>query len=106
MKPPVPSLTQVLALRRMATSNGIIQRIPGGFWISGNIVIKPNGSPESAPLQPLNEVWCDIQTVRAMERRGWIERLNELDEWRDPRRITDAGRAVIPPPEIPPAAAP
>jgi hypothetical protein len=36
-----------------------------------------------------------VQTVRAMEARGWLERvLLHPEERRDPRRLTEAGRAA------------
>jgi len=82
----------------MVAADGTVRRIPGGFWISGDIPLDARGSPSHAPGQPLSEVWSDVQTIRAMERRGWVERTNAfVEEFRDTRRITDAGRAVLSP---------
>jgi len=96
-----PSETQLAALQRMAAGDGTIHREKGGFWITGDIIIgwDTMGLPkfkgeEEGYLNP--RPWVDVRTVRAMETRGWVERTNTFpEEWRDVRRITDAGRALL-----------
>jgi hypothetical protein len=87
--------TQKLALQRAVAADGIIYRLPGGFWVSGTVRTR-NGAPVSEISQCCNEVWCDVRTVRALEKSGCVERCNLFpDEWRDSRYITDIGRSAI-----------
>jgi hypothetical protein len=77
-----PSSTQLKVLQRMVATNGIVYRISGGFWISG----------EFKNDRPVLDSWCDIRTIRAMEHRGWVCRTNAFpEEWRDNRKITPEG---------------
>lgn len=83
-----PSPTQVEMLKLMRT-DGPLRRLAGGFWVAGVRELNYNGAPVDSP-------WCDVRTVRAMEKRGWVERSGAFtEEWRDSRLLTDAGRAVI-----------
>lgn len=91
-----PSLAQRLALKRAAEADGVIRRTPGGFWISGNLSVGPDGTPRTEYTQKCSEAWCDIRTVRALENHGWVERSFVFPgEWRDSRKLTEAGRAVV-----------
>lgn len=82
------SATQLDTLRRMAADTGRIERTKGGFWITPNT---PPGDHGFA-----YKWWASVLTIRAMEKRGLIERTRELvEEWRDPRRITAAGLAEV-----------
>jgi RNA:NAD 2'-phosphotransferase (TPT1/KptA family)/GNAT superfamily N-acetyltransferase/ADP-ribose pyrophosphatase YjhB (NUDIX family) len=99
---PKPSPTQVAALQGMAAGDGTIHREKGGFWIWGDYIVGWDslglpifkGEEEGRHLEP--RPWVDIRTVRAMESRGWVKRTNKFpEEWRDNRKITDAGRALI-----------
>ena len=94
---PNPSETQSKALLRMIAGDGTAWRENGGFWVSSNDVLPYIRQEKSIPLDiPLNDIWCDVRTIRAMEKRGWVERTNKfLEEWRDIRRITAAGWAVV-----------
>lgn len=100
-----PSPAQLKALRRMDAwdCDGTVYRLPGGFWVSGKPAMysaSACNTKDDVPAVPLekecSDVWCDIRTVRAMEKNGWVERTGAFpEEWRDSRRITDAGRAII-----------
>jgi hypothetical protein len=90
-----PSPAQLKALQRMTAADGLIYRLPGGFWISGTVELK-NGAPVSSLEQSCSDVWCDVRTVRALEKNGFVERTNTFaEEWRDTRRVTAAGRSVL-----------
>lgn len=82
----------------MLTADGTVRRIQGGFWVSGDPLMRHSQSgvaPVIAHDQTCSDVWCDIRTIRAMEDRGWVERTNQFpQEWADVRRITEAGRMV------------
>ena len=88
-----PTETQLSALARMAAGDGTVWRVPGGFWISRKPdKVGSHGEPVSGETTTPS---CDIRTVRAMEKRGWVRRENVYpEEWRDTRRITDAGKTV------------
>ncbi len=75
-------------LKEMLSSSGHIFRTPGGFWVTD-----PSRNVETEPLvDNVRRTWCDVQTVRALERRGLIERVNQFpEEWRDTRKLTPAG---------------
>lgn len=90
-----PSPAQKSALKRMYEAGGEIHRLTGGFWVSGSQLIGFAGGPLLGEGQTCSDVWCDIRTVRALEKNGWAVRTNYYsEEWRDSRVITDAGRAV------------
>ena len=79
------SPAQIEVLRHIVENGGgpLIQR-GGGFWtLEGTKYADEPG-----------QVWTwstVIQTVRAMERKGLLERRGE-PEWLAPRYLTDAGR--------------
>lgn len=87
-----PSLTQAEALRRMAAANAPLARQPGGFWT----LKEASPSPWTPRPGGLERSWyIDIQTVRAMERKGLVERTNVWpEEWRDERQLTPTGREI------------
>ena len=81
----VPSATQREALIK-ARDDGPLKRIPGGFWVeqSHNGMIYQGGWYLGTP------------TIDACERRGWLEPCGDFEQiWRQSRRITDAGRAIL-----------
>jgi hypothetical protein len=81
------SPTQLEVLRRMAAEDGEIRRVPGGYWISGHPGVKNEPPPSHVKS-------CDIRTVRALERQGFIKRKRIFpEEWRDTRSLTEEGRA-------------
>lgn len=87
-----PSPTQLKVIQRALAADGKIRRIPGGFWISGTPEMKADGAPAIAFEQRCDDVWCDVRTIRAMEKRGWLRRTNEFaEEWRDTREVTPDG---------------
>jgi hypothetical protein len=94
-----PTDTQRKALQRMADTDGLIRRHTGGFWISGTPLMANLGGSYTPTIkvgQSCNDVWCDVRTVRVLERHGWAERTNSFpEEWRDVRRITDIGRRAL-----------
>ena len=79
---------QMKILRRMVATSGHIFRTPGGFWVTD-----PSRNVEDQPLvKNAARTWCDIRTVRALERQGLIERIHQYpEEWRDTRRLTVEG---------------
>lgn len=80
------SPTQQDALRHLAASpSGKLVRIPGGFW----------ATPETPLMARSIPKWnVTIQTVRAMESLGLLERREgAAPEWAADRFLTDAGRS-------------
>lgn len=87
-KKPTPSPEQIIVLCHMnLNSPPRICRLPGGFWTTHFTPLSPSGVP----------TWSTtIQTIRAMEKNGWLKRANVhsdklLDDWRDERELTEAG---------------
>lgn len=71
---------------RRLLGGAFLVRWPGGFWTV-------EGCEEAKPGVP---TWnTTIGTVRAMEKRGWLNRDKQTQEWRDPRRLTAGGRATL-----------
>jgi hypothetical protein len=96
--PLVPSPEQLGVLQKLLTSpRHRIVRLPGGFWttpddpMGGRVLAL--GRFDNGGSTPS---WhTGTQTVRAMERRGWLQRTNTYaEEWRDDRELTEAGRAA------------
>ena len=83
-----PSPTQRETLRRLAASESQrLERRQGGFWC-----LPETAERESGACGPVPEWSITVQTVRAMERAGWLARANRWpDEWRDARALTEAG---------------
>jgi hypothetical protein len=69
-----------------------IRRLPGGFWTtpSTHAAALTPGRFDKGALIP---TWyIGTQTIRAMEKRGWLRRVNvHAEEWRDERELTEAG---------------
>ena len=86
-KEPEPSAPQALALFRMNEYRSPLIRLPGGFWTVKRM------KAEKVPGVGFVPLWhVGVSTVRAMEKRGWLRRLNEYpQEWRDTRAITVEG---------------
>lgn len=93
-----PSAEQLATLRRMSQDPaGRLIRLSGGFWTTPSTPIKgkSTGSRFYAPTD-IPEWNTTVQTVRAMEKRGWVRRTNtHAEEWRDEREMTDEGRALV-----------
>jgi len=72
------SPTQALTIERMR-AGGELARVAGGFWCTADTARDYRGVP----------VWSvNIQTVRALERLGLVERCNRFPEdWKDSRRL-------------------
>jgi hypothetical protein len=87
-----PSPEQIETLRAMAEhSTGRIERVPGGWWaIPGYSMVDRLGVGSSP------SGWSTaVQTIRALERRGWVQRAHRYtEEWKDDRELTVEGRAV------------
>ena len=85
---------QRVVLEHMKDGKPII-RFPGGFWI----VDTPAGKDKwGVPLDAKGgTLWhTGVQTIRAMEKRGWIQRTNKWpEEWRDERTITNEGLTAL-----------
>jgi hypothetical protein len=93
-KPKPPSGEQIKVLQKMVT-NGRLFRMPGGFWtvtgVQNTFQKLDHGGTYLSPEWSTGTV-----TVRAMEKRGWIQRANvHPEDWRDEREVTEAGRAVL-----------
>ena len=86
-----PSTEQIETLRRMRQDpTGRLVRLPGGFWSTPSTPRARNDRGYDVP-----EWSTAVQTVRAMEARGWVARTNaHAEDWRDDREITDAGRLL------------
>jgi hypothetical protein len=85
-----PTETQAEVLRRLAAiPGGRLIREQGGFWTTPNC---PRG-PYLGGRAP--EWSVNVQTVRAMERRGWLARASAGPEWGADRVITEAGLEAV-----------
>jgi hypothetical protein len=83
------SVEQAEVLRRLGAGSGRLIRIHGGFWSTPETPMKPDRK-EKVP-----QWWTSVQTIRAMERKGWLARAGKLpEEWKDDRVLTDAGKAL------------
>lgn len=90
----IDALTNIqrLALIRAATSDGRIFRLMGGFWISRGVEIDQHGLPVRPFGKNRWEVWCEWGTIKALEKRGYLQRTKEQQaEWGDTRTLTRAG---------------
>jgi len=68
---------------------GEILRIPGGFWVTKDVILRPGGVPA------LGQFYTEIRTVRCLERAGYLERINlYTDEWRDTRKLINEQQPV------------
>ena len=87
MKAVKPSPEQAEVLKRILSS-GSIERWPGGFWTTP-------GQSFVLRYHPAVEIpaWSTtLQTVQAMEKRGWLVRVHKYaDAWRDDRVLTALG---------------
>jgi len=89
-----PTATQQLALGLAAQSaSGTIVSCGGGYWVAGDTSLMDRQAVyRGAGKLP----WVPTTTVYACERAGWFVRCNPaLPRHEDPRRLTDAGRAVL-----------
>jgi hypothetical protein len=76
------SPTQRAMIAHVKEHGGKIIRKPGGFWHAEGAPMDAKGIPEK---------WVQIQTVRALERKGVLERTNEHpEEWKDSRRLVES----------------
>lgn len=82
-----PAMLDVL--RRLCNGERLY-RWPGGFWATRPA---PEGWSYSRDGWPRGEWHTGAGTIRALERRGLLERcFADPREWRDHRQITEAGR--------------
>lgn len=88
-KKTVPTDTQLQVLLRAVKENAPLERRAGGFWTTSGTPAKDDHSLD-VPLW-----WVSVQTIQAMEKRGWLRRTNRFPEsWRDDREVTEEGRMV------------
>jgi hypothetical protein len=74
-------------------AEGILVRWGGGWWALPNEHVERKSWPTGDDI-PMRST--GIQTLRGLEKHGLAERVNcGTSEWRDPRRITPAGRAAL-----------
>jgi hypothetical protein len=98
-----PTETQLEALAKMEASGRRLMRQPGGFWVlSGTYypVLSDTYHRQMAKLEAQglerNEWRTITLTVRALEKYGWVRRVNVYPEsWRDERELTDEGRHAL-----------
>lgn len=83
--------TMLTVLRNMVEDQAQLVRWRGGFWTTAGTKAIAERDGYSVP-----DWWCSRQTVEALEKRGLVRCVGETTEsWRDPREITDAGRAEV-----------
>ena len=95
----------VKTLVTMDHGGGKIIRYNGGYWTRPGLKQEGTQPPQGAeqrrlptPDNPdhIEAGWHDINTLRAMERRGYIARENPTDpEWKSNRILTDKGRDAL-----------
>jgi len=75
---------QTLIVRQARLSGGKIVRVRGGFWVPEGTKLDDRGTPVHGVE------WCDVRTIRALERKGALERTHEhFEEWRDSRQLVE-----------------
>jgi hypothetical protein len=80
-----PTKTQVDTLQRMVDGSGNLYWVRGGYWVATTAYTTDTFGKPDVPYTPTT-------TVRAMESRGWVQRIWQFpEEWRDTRSITVAG---------------
>lgn len=93
-----PTEIQADALRQMIAHGGRLLCEPGGFWTYPEAprVQRWEGPLGRAPHTVEAPVWwVSVQTVRAMERNGWVVRAGVQEEWKDERLVTSLGREAV-----------
>ncbi len=94
-----PSAEQATVLRKLVEDPlHRLKRLPGGFWVTPSTpmtgrVLAPSRFDAGGAVPAW---YTGTQTMHAMERRGWIQRVRvHPEEWRDERELTDVGRAAL-----------
>lgn len=78
------TLEQTRVLEHLRAHGGVLVRWRGGFWTTPDTPVELRTGSVLIP-----KWYAQIQTVRAMERKGLLVRTNRfLEEWRDDRRLT------------------
>jgi hypothetical protein len=73
---------QEAVLRHLRVNGGELRRIPGGFWVTPNAILRAGNVPAAG------EFYTEIRTVRCLEQAGHLERTNAFsEEWRDTRKL-------------------
>lgn len=91
------SEAQLYALELIAEAP--LHRWNGGFWAPKDEPFQKRSMTGSrawgARMFNMPDRYVAVQTIQGLERRGFVERcMEDSREWFDPRKITDAGRAV------------
>jgi hypothetical protein len=74
-------------------ADDMLVRWQGGWWAHAKEPVARKQWPTDHDVPTRSTT---IQTLRALEKRGLARRVESgLPEWRDPRRITPAGRAAL-----------
>ena len=93
------SSTQLRVVDYLQAHGGRLLRWPGGFWTTPDTLLPGGSAIGTVHEQRLQDggynydrhgapVWyTTIQTVRALEKRGVLEREQVQKEWCDPRRL-------------------
>ena len=90
------SEAQKKAVELALGGDGLLHRWPGGFWTTKGMAIQRYTPSAGGRMHAVPEAWVGTNTVMAAERKGAMERANCFEEyWRDPRRVTEAGRAAL-----------
>jgi len=76
----LPSPVQLATLRRTIEVNRPLVFIGRGEF--------------SFKVRPPDGWSVSLNTVEAMERRGWLQRKNFFEQWRDTRELTEKGRGL------------
>lgn len=96
------SQIQQKAIAYLRENGGILERWPGGFWTvpgtpssrkSFAYVEGPGMTPDGPQGQAVPDWYIGTNTVRALEKKGVLERMNVYpEEWRDSRRLKEEWR--------------
>ena len=75
-----PSPTQQAVIDTLTLVGRALVRVDGGFWTWDGCPVNEAGHPTW---------WVPVQTMRAMEVRGWLQRdWYYVEEWKDHRSLT------------------
>lgn len=85
-----PSPTQLGVLIELYATGGRLERWPGGFWTT------PGRESRDLGAGRIPNWSVGTNTVRAMTKAGWLEAEPGHPEWCAPRRLTEAGLALVP----------
>jgi hypothetical protein len=87
------SKTQQAVLDKMDETGQPLVRWPGGFWSYKGCTVSHQGKLDHGTKYSVPSWYCSAGTIKALDDRGLIKRLNVFPEnWRDHRGLVTGGQ--------------